>query len=89
MCLLGGFVLYITVLYYGPAARMGKGRGKEGAGLYPDLAVFGISEGSSPALISWVGRQCALLPSYEIARRELAAQGTALDINVVHRIAVN
>jgi hypothetical protein len=27
------------------------------------------------------------LPSYEIARQELAAQGTALDIKVVHRIA--
>jgi hypothetical protein len=85
--LLGGLVLYLTTLYYGPAARTGKGRGKEGGGLYPELSAFGISEGSSPALISWVGRQCALLPSYEIARQELAAQGTALDIKVVHRIA--
>jgi hypothetical protein len=85
--LLGGLVLYLSTLYYGPAARTGKGRGKEGGGLYPELAVFGISEGSSPALISWVGRQCALLPSYAIARQELAAQGTDLDIKVVHRIA--
>jgi hypothetical protein len=51
------------------------------------LAVFGFSEGSSPALVSCVGRQCALLPSYEIARQELAARGTPLDIKVVHRIA--
>jgi hypothetical protein len=85
--LLGGLVIYLTALYYGPAARTGKGRGKEGAGLYPELAVFGISEGSSPALISSVGRQCAWLPSYAIARQELAAQGTDLDIKVVHRIA--
>ena len=85
--LLGGLVLFVSTLYYGSAARTGKGRGKEGTGLYPELAVFGISEGSSPALISWVGRQCALLPSYEIARQELAAQGTDLDIKVVHRIA--
>jgi hypothetical protein len=85
--LLGGLVIYLTTLYHGPAGRTGKGRGKEGAGLYPELAAFGISEGSSPALISWVGRQCALLPSYEIARRELATQGTDLDIKVVHRIA--
>jgi hypothetical protein len=85
--LLGGLIIYLTTLYYGPARRTGKGRGKEGAGLYPELAVFGISEGSSPALISWVGRQCALLPSYEIARRELATQGTDLNIKVVHRIA--
>lgn len=34
-----------------------------------------------------VGRQCALLPSYQIAQRELAERGTALNIKVVHRIA--
>jgi len=68
-------------------ARTGKGRGREGAGLYPELSVLGVSEGSSPALVSLVGRQCALLPSYQIARAELAARGTALDIKVVHRIA--
>ena len=68
-------------------ARTGKGRGKEGAGLYPELAAFGFSEGSSPALTSRVSRQCALLPSYEIARQELAASGTPLTIKVVHRIA--
>jgi hypothetical protein len=48
---------------------------------------LGISEGSSPALVSLVGRQCALLPSYQIAQQELAARGTPLDIKVVHRIA--
>ena len=50
-------------------------------------AVLGFSEGSSAALVSLVGRQCALLPSYEMARRELAARGTPLNIKVVHRIA--
>jgi hypothetical protein len=55
--------------------------------MYPELAVLGISDGSTPALVSLVGRQCALLPSYQIARRELAARGTALGIKVVHRIA--
>jgi hypothetical protein len=74
-------------LYCGPLARTGKGRGREGGGLYPELAVLGISEGSTPALVSLIGRQCALLPSYQIARRELAARGTALGIKVVHRIA--
>jgi hypothetical protein len=48
---------------------------------------LGISEGSSPALVSLVGRQCALLPSYQIARQELAARGTSLGIKVVHRLA--
>ena len=85
--LLGGLVLYLSTWYCGPVARTGKGRGREGAGLYPELAALGIIEGSSPALVSLVGRQCALLPSYQIARRELAARGTALGIKVVHRIA--
>jgi hypothetical protein len=85
--LLGGLVLYLSTLYCGPLARTGKGRGREGAGLYPELSVLGITEGSSPALVSLVGRQCALLPSYQIAQQELAARGTALDIKVVHRIA--
>lgn len=51
------------------------------------MSVLGITEGSSPALVSLVGRQCALLPSYQIAQKELAAAGTSLDIKVVHRIA--
>ena len=55
--------------------------------MYPELSVLGIMEGSSPALVSLVGRQCALLPSYLIAHKELAARGTPLDIKVVHRIA--
>jgi hypothetical protein len=79
--------LYVTTLYCGPAARTGKGRGREGAGLYPELAAFGFSEGASPGLLSLVGRQCALLPSYELARQELAARGTPLGIKVVHRLA--
>lgn len=87
MRLLGGLVLYVATLYCGPAARTGKGRGQEGAGLYPELAAFGFSEGASPALLGLVGRQCALLPSYETARQELAARGTPLDIKVVHRLA--
>jgi len=85
--LLGGLVLYVTTYYCGPATRTGKGRGREGTGLYPEWAVFGFSEGSSPALVSCVARQCALLPSYEIARQELAARGTALTIKVVQRLA--
>ena len=55
----GGLVVYLATLYCGPVARTGKGRGREGAGLYPELAALGIIEGSSPALVSLVGRQCA------------------------------
>lgn len=85
--LLGGLVLSLSTLYCGPVARTGQGRGREGGGLYPELAALGFTEGASAALISLVGRQCALLPSYEIARQELAARGTPLGIKVVHRLA--
>lgn len=85
--LLGGLVVWISTCYCGPVARPGRRRGREGTGLYPELAVLGISEGSSPALASTVGRLSALLPSYEVARGELAQRGVPLDIKVVHRIA--
>lgn len=54
--LLGGLVLWIMTLYCGPKARTGTGRGREGSGIYPELAVLGFSEGSSPALpVAWHG----------------------------------
>lgn len=49
--------------------------------------MLGFNEGASAALISVVGRQCSLLPSYEMARQELASRGTPLNIKVVHRLA--
>ena len=84
--LLGGLVIWVTTLYCGPVGRTGRGRGSEGSGLYPELAVLGIHEGTSPALASLVGRMTALLPSYEVAREELALRGVPLDVKVVHRI---
>lgn len=85
--LLGGLVIYLTTLYCGPKCRTGQGRGGEGAGLYPELAVLGFSEGSSPALASRVSRATALLPSYAVARAELAEEGLPLNIKEVHRIS--
>jgi hypothetical protein len=84
--LLGGLLIYVTTLYCGPVLRTGKGRGREGAGLYPELAMLGIQEGKSPALVREVGRQTALMPSYETARQELAEHGLELDIKEVHGI---
>ena len=54
--------------------------------MFPELAAFGIGDGASPALIREVGRQTALLPSYEIARAELVRRGIDLDIKTVHRL---
>jgi len=76
-------LLWVTTLYCSPAARTGKGRGREGAGLYPELGVLGIQEGKSPALVREVGRLTALLPSYEMARQELAERGLILNIKEV------
>jgi hypothetical protein len=85
--LLGGLVVYLSTLYCGPKLRTGRGRGGEGSGLYPELAALGFSEGSSPALASRVSRLTALLPSYEVARVELAEEGVPLDIKQVHGIS--
>jgi hypothetical protein len=84
--LLGGLLVWVTTLYCGPAARTGKGRGREGTGLYPELGVLGIQEGKSPALVYAVGRLTALLPSYALAREELAERGVPLNLKEVHGI---
>ena len=61
----------MMTVYCSPRGRTGKGRGREGGGLYPELAAYRISEGSSPNVQAEVGRQVALLP-IEQARAELA-----------------
>lgn len=86
MRLLGGLLIYVTTLYCSPAQRTGKGRGKNGSGLYPELGVLGIQAGKSPALVREIGRLSALLPSYEIVREELAERGLHLNIKEVHGI---
>jgi hypothetical protein len=80
--------LAITVmtLYCSPRGRTGRGRGREGAGLYPELAAYRISEGSSPNVQAEVARQVALLP-IEQARAELARHGLESDEKAVRRIA--
>jgi hypothetical protein len=79
-------MICVLTLYCGPARRTGKGRGREGSGLYPELGVLGIHEGKSPALVRDVGRLTALLPSYESVQHELAERGVDLNIKEVHGI---
>lgn len=76
----------MMTLYCSPRARTGRGRGREGAGLYPELAAYRVSEGSSPNVQAEVGRQVALLP-IEQARAELARHGLESDEKAVRRIA--
>src|SRR3954454_9281440 len=73
-------------LYCSPRGRTGKGRGAEGSGLYPQLAAYLISEGSSPNVQAEVGRLVGQLP-FEQARAELARRGLELDRQAVRRIA--
>jgi len=84
--LLGGLLLWVTTLYCSPASRTGKGRGREGSGVYPELGILGFQEGKSPALVREVGRLAALLPSYEAVQHELAERGQKLNIKEVHGI---
>src|SRR4051812_36507142 len=73
-------------LYCSPRGRTGKGRGREGSGLYPELAAYRISEGCSPNVQAEVGRLVGLMP-IEQARAELARRGLELDGKAVRRIA--
>jgi hypothetical protein len=84
--LLGGLLLWVTTLYCSPVLRTGKGRGREGSGLYPELGILGFQEGKSPALVREVGRLAALLPSYEAVQQELGERGQKLNIKEVHGI---
>jgi hypothetical protein len=84
--LLGGLAITVMTLYSAPRGRNGKGRGPEGSGLYPELAAYRISEGSSPNVQAEVGRIVGLLP-IEQARVELARHGLELDEKAVGRIA--
>jgi hypothetical protein len=84
--LLGGLAITVMTLYCSPRGRTGKGRGREGSGLYPELAAYRISEGCSPNAQSEVGRLVGLLP-IEQSRAELARQGLELDEKAIRRIS--
>ena len=84
--LLGGLAITVMTLYCSPHGRTGRGRGREGSGLYPELAAYRISEGCSPNAQSEVGRLVGLLP-IEQSRAELARQGLDLDEKAIRRIA--
>jgi hypothetical protein len=84
--LLGGLAITVMALYCSPRARTGRGRGREGSGLYPELAAYRISEGCSPNVQAEVGRLVGLMP-IESARAELARRGLELDEKAVRRIA--
>jgi hypothetical protein len=75
--------LWVSTLYCAPAARTGKGRREHGGGLHPELAVLGFHHGQSAALTSRVARQSTLMPSFALARQELARGGLKLNIKVV------
>jgi hypothetical protein len=84
--LLGGLAITVMTSYCAPRGRSGSGRGPEGCGLYPELAAYRISEGSSPNVQAEVGRLVGLLP-IAAARAELARRGLNLDEQAVRRIA--
>jgi hypothetical protein len=76
-------VLWVTALYHAPRAL--KGRAGAG-GLYPQLAALGFHDGQSAALASRVARAVALLPSFAVARRQLADDGLKLNGKTVRAL---
>lgn len=91
--LLCGLTLWLRVGYWLPKRSVGPGRprgpgkrGKEGVGLYPELAALGIREGVSAPLQEEVARTALFLPSFDLAQQELAHRGISLDIKTVLRI---
>jgi hypothetical protein len=78
-------MVWVSALYCAPSPRRDKGRGEHGGGLYPELAVFGFHRGQSAALAGLIARQSTLMPSFELARQELARRGLNLNVKVVHR----
>jgi hypothetical protein len=86
---LGGLILFVSTAYYAAVNRTGKGRGRAGSGLYPELAVLGIHHGKTAALTDRVARHSALLPSFEHAQRELQWHGLNLPLKEVRRIATH
>ena len=85
--LLGGLVLFISTWYCGPRIRTAQERGRDGAGVYPELAALGFSKGTSPALVSTVSRLSALMPSFEHAKGEMCRRGVELGAKTVRRIS--
>jgi hypothetical protein len=83
---LGGLILWVSTAYYAAVHRTGKGRGPAGSGLYPELAVLGIHQGKTAAVVDVVARQSAMLPSFEHAQRELKSRGLNLPLKEVRRI---
>ena len=78
--------MWVSTLYCAPSPRNGKGHTQQHkGGLHPELAVFGFHQGQSAALTSLVARQSTLMPSFELARQELARRGLGLGIKAVHR----
>jgi hypothetical protein len=80
-------ILFVSTAYYATLKRTGKGRGPAGSGLFPELAVLGIHQGKTAALVDLVARQSAMLPSFEHAHRELQSRGVNLPLKEVYHIA--
>jgi len=71
----------------GRIPKNGIKRGKKGNGLYPLLAMLGISDGCTPALRTEIAREVSEGPSMESARERLKRRGVDLDIKQIKRIS--
>jgi len=85
--LLGGVLMWATTLYCEPKRGLFRKPNDQATGLYIKLAQFGFGKKESPALETRIARQCALCPSFELARDELKREGLKLSTKAVRRVA--
>ena len=87
--LLCGVLLQVTTLYCAPKGKQPNSNDIEArAGLYPELAAYGFAKKSSAAFEDHVTRRAALLPSFEVATRELNHEGVDINVKEVRRITL-
>jgi len=94
--LLCGLAISIYTPYFVPRRDCNKAgrprgigkRGKEGVGIYPELASLGIREGVTASLQEEVARTTIFMPSFELSRQELKHRGIPLDVKKVRRITL-
>jgi hypothetical protein len=58
-------------------------------GVHVELGAFGFGKGCSPGLQEEISRTVCLLPSMELARRELSRKGVDKDIKQIRRMALD
>lgn len=96
VALLGGLILCLRAVYCPPdkckreqlIAKQILPKDAPHQGEHVELSLYGIGKGCSPGLQEEISRSVCLLPSMELARKELSRKGIDKDIKQIRRIAL-